>query len=97
MGATKTIFINDTGDSANQSFTMNTVVDTTGLVNLAGEAVGQLIGTALGANGNTCWDSTTTDVTVNLGGGNNVLSPLMGPSPTTRSLSTEVPATSNTR
>src|SRR5262249_26584398 len=67
----KTIYIDDSSDTANQSFTMSTIVDTLGVVNQAGAVVGELTSSAMGANGVILWDNTADNVNIQLGSGNN--------------------------
>jgi hypothetical protein len=70
-GATKTIYIDDSGDTVGQTFTMTTTVDVNGVVNQIGAVIGQLNSSSMGAGGVIYWDSTATDVRIKLGSGTN--------------------------
>ncbi len=67
----KTIYIDDSGDTGNQTFTMTTAVDTLGVVNQVGAVIGQLNSSAMGPNGVIYWDNTADNINIQLGSGNN--------------------------
>ncbi len=69
--AVKTIYIDDSSDNGNQNFTMTTTVDAFGVVNQVGALIGQLNSSAMGLNGVIYWDTTSTDVNIQLGSGTN--------------------------
>ncbi len=69
----KTIWIDDSGDRLNQSYTLTTIVDTQGLVDQVGAVIAQFNSPAMGPNGVIYWDKNADNVNISLSSGNNTV------------------------